>query len=233
MPTRKTISPGAGPFYYSTLFRFFPKGKITGVSLQGVRLNTNCLQKLCIREIAGELSIPFELSDLKIRLAETEFSYLRDSPADVEVVDGDGRIQLEHELAAGKPQGFDVLVLDAFASDAVPIHLLTREAFELYSKHLNPGGILAFNVTNVYVDLKALIRGTAKQLGYQSLWVDWHPNRDEPMGFEPNSWILVTQNREFMQNPAVRSRVKSWESDTNADIVWTDDYASLLQVLRY
>ena len=103
---------------------------------------------------------------------------------------------------------------------------------------MNPDGILVFNVTNVYLDLKALVRGTAKRLGYESLWVDWSPGKqvgfeaDTVAGFEPNSWILVTRNREFLQNADVRRRVTPWEKYAKADIVWTDDYGSLLQVLR-
>ncbi len=89
---------------------------------------------------------------------------------------------------------------------------------------------MAFNVTNVYLDLKPLVRGTANQLGYESLWIDWSP--DQQAGFEPNSWILVTRNREFLNNADVRRRVTPWEKYTKADIVWTDDYGSLLQVLR-
>jgi hypothetical protein len=174
----------------------------------------------------------YEIDPEVIRLAETEFSYLQDSPAEVEVVDGDGRIQLEREWAAGEAQDFDVLVLDAFASDAVPMHLLTRQAFELYLNHLDSDGILVFNVTNVYVDLKALIRGTAKQLGYESLWVDWAP-KEQPAGFEWNSWILVTRNREFLRDAVVLRRVQSWSKDKNEDLVWTDDYGSLIQVLRF
>jgi spermidine synthase len=142
-------------------------------------------------------------------------------------------------LAAGQAQGFDVLVLDAFASDAIPMHLLTRQAFELYSGHLNPDGILVFHVTSVYVDLKALVRGTAKRLGYESLWIDWHPRQeagsadDTLAGFEGNTWIVATRNGEFLRNADVRYRVTPWEEYPKADVVWTDDYGSLLQVLRY
>jgi hypothetical protein len=103
---------------------------------------------------------------------------------------------------------------------------------------LKSDGILVFNVTNVYLDLKALVRGTAKRLGYESLWIDWSSKQqagfaaDTVAGFESNSWILVTRNREFLQNAKVRQHVIPWEKHSRADIVWTDDYGSLLQVLR-
>jgi hypothetical protein len=180
----------------------------------------------------------YEINPEAIRMAQSEFSYLRDCRAEVELVDGDARIQLERELAAGQAQGFDVLILDAFASDAVPMHLLTRQAFELYLGHLNPEGILAFNVSNFYADLRGLIRGTAKRLGYESLWIDWHP-RDEAgsadelfASFEWNTWILVSRNREFLRHAEVRRRVRPWKEHSKPDIVWTDDYGSLLQVLQ-
>jgi SAM-dependent methyltransferase len=220
--------------------RHHPKRGSNGVPGHSLKIGVVGLGagSLAVYGKSGDSVRFYEINPEAVRMAETEFSYLQDSPAEVDLVIGDARLQLERELAAGQVQGFDVLILDAFASDAVPMHLLTHQAFEIYSKHLNPGGILAFHVSNFYVDLRGLIHGTAKRLGYESLWIDWHP-KDEAKSatdlfasFEWNTWILLTHNREFLQNAEVRKRVTPWEKYSKADIVWNDDYASLLQVLR-
>ena len=143
---------------------------------------------------------------------------------------GDARMEMERELVAGDDQAFDVLVIDAFSSDAVPMHLMTREAFLLYWEHLKPDGILAVHITNVYLDLRALVRGTARQLGYEALGFEW--NSRNLTGYESNTWILVTRNQKFLENPIVKRRTTPWPRDLKPDLVWTDDYGALLQVLR-
>jgi SAM-dependent methyltransferase len=220
--------------------RHHPKRDSAGVRGRSLRIGVVGLGagSLAVYGEPGDSLRFYEINPEVIRMAEAQFSYLLDCPAEVDLVEGDARLQLERELTAGQGQGFDVLVLDAFASDAIPMHLLTHQAFELYSGHLNPDGILVFHVTSVYVDLKALVRGTAKRLGYESLWIDWHPRQEAGFadgtlaGFEHNTWILVTRNREFLRNADVQRHVTPWEEHSRADIVWTDDYGSLLQVLR-
>jgi predicted O-methyltransferase YrrM len=172
----------------------------------------------------------YEINPEVIRLARERFTYLEDTRSDVTLVLGDARAEMERELAEGENQNFDVLVIDAFSSDAVPMHLMTREGFELYWEHLKPDGILVIQVTNVYLDLTALVRGTARLLGYEALWVEWSPRG--MAGYEPNTWILVTRNRDLLENPIVRRRVTPWSRDPKPDIVWTDDYGALFQVLR-
>ena len=92
----------------------------------------------------------YEINPLVLDIARREFTYLRDTPARVEVALGDGRLVLESEPS----QQFDLLVMDAFSGDSVPVHLITREAFRTYFRHLKPGGILAVNITNTYLDLR-------------------------------------------------------------------------------
>src|SRR5213078_3014628 len=99
----------------------------------------------------------YEINPLVLQLASAEFSFLRDTPAKVETVLGDGRLSLEREPS----QQFDVLVMDAFSGDSVPVHLITREAFEIYFRHLKPGGILAVNITNRYLNLEPVMERAA------------------------------------------------------------------------
>src|SRR5262249_55601895 len=101
----------------------------------------------------------YEINPDVIRLAEEHFTFLKDSQAEIDMVVGDARLSLERE----SPQNFDLLVLDAFRSDAVPAHLLTEEAFAIYLKHLRPEGVLAFHVTNRHLDLEPVIRGAAQR----------------------------------------------------------------------
>ena len=117
---------------------------------------------------AGDTLRFYELNPDVSRLAghgADTFTFVRDSAARIEIVVGDARLALEAELARGPPQRFDVLAIDAFSSDAIPAHLLTREAVAVYLAHLDPGGILAVHITNRYVDLAPVVRGIAAHFG--------------------------------------------------------------------
>src|SRR5207247_3606543 len=102
----------------------------------------------------------------------TTFTYVRDSGAPVEFALGDARIALEQELARGQKQRFDVLVLDAFSSDSIPMHLLTREAIEVYLQHLNDDGILAVHISNRYLDLKPVVRAIGQHFELANVFID-------------------------------------------------------------
>src|SRR5258706_16000426 len=102
----------------------------------------------------------YEINPLVRKLAETEFAFLRESEARIEIHMGDARLSLERE----PPQAFDVLAVDAFSGDAIPVHLLTREAFELYFRHLRPGGVLAVHISNNYLDLQPVVVSAATEL---------------------------------------------------------------------
>ena len=178
----------------------------------------------------GDVVRIYEINPEVVRLADEYFTYRKDSKARQELVLGDARIQLERELEAGQPQHFDVLVLDAFNSDAMPVHLLTWEAFELYWKHLVPGGILAVHISTVYLDLAPVVRGLAAEAGLEALRVTSPRDRSERISW--SEWVLVTRNRAFLEAPAVRVRSKPWRDGAAEGIVWTDDYSNLLHVLR-
>jgi hypothetical protein len=148
----------------------------------------------------------------------------------VDIVLGDGRISLERALAAGRPERFDVLVVDAFSSDAIPMHLLTRECFALYWKHLKPDGILAVHVTNRNIDLRGVVRALAADGGHEAAF--FATDDDEARGLDGADWILITSNREFLRQPAVRKAKTPWPKDTPEPILWTDDFSNLFEVLK-
>ena len=141
---------------------------------------------------------------------------------------GDARIQLEAELAEGRPGRFDLLAIDAFTGDAVPMHLLTREAFEVYRAHLAAGGIIAVNVSNIHIDFDPVMRGIAEEFGMAALRVSTAENAAR--GQLPARWWLLAEQPAALGAPALRraADVRA-EGDT---IVWTDDFSSLFGVLR-
>ena len=167
----------------------------------------------------------YEINPQVIDAAESLFFYLRETRARVEIVTGDARLSLERETAAQ----FDVLALDAFSGDAIPVHLLTQEALALYLKHLKPDGVLAFHVSNDYLDLAPVLRELAKGIGYEAVLVHNHENDDELV--LPSDWVLVTNNSAVLGNAAVKLHSEPIQTPTGAR-VWTDDYSSLLPVLK-
>jgi len=172
----------------------------------------------------------YEINPEVVRIAQKYFTYLLDSPARVDIVLGDARMSMERELVNGHSQGFDILVLDAFNSDAVPMHLLTREAFELYWQHLKPNGILAVHTSTFHLDLKQVVLGIAEALHKKALVRINRPNRLNSINW--SEWVLVTNNETFLNDPRVDSYASSWTSRKASHVVWTDDYGNLLDVVQ-
>ena len=164
------------------------------------------------------------------RTANQHFSYLSDSSARNTVILGDARISLQRELREGGSRQFDVLVVDAFSGDAVPVHLLTREAIDLYWQHLKPDGILAMHISNLHFDLSDVIRIHARNLGKQAIPV----NADgSPVYGSASSWVLITDNSEFLSNPRVTGLDYEFSHVEPREILWTDDYSNVLRVLEF
>jgi hypothetical protein len=170
----------------------------------------------------------YDVNPAVIEIAKRDFTYLAESDATIELPLGDARLTLERELEEAGPQNFDVLAIDAFSSDAIPVHLITREAVELYLKHMKPDGVIAFHVTNRYLDLVPVVEGIARELGLHALWIS--DEGDLPLA-NSSSWVLVARD------PARLSDPKLTEASTNISArrdwrVWTDDFNNLLQVLK-
>ena len=137
----------------------------------------------------------YEINPLVIRVAETEFTFLRDCQAKWETVSGDARLSLEGEPA----QNFDLLAVDAFSSDSIPVHLLTREAFRTFSRHLKPDGVLAVHVSNLYLKLEPVVRLAAETLGKEARVVDSREGQLNNV-FEA-TWVLIPGHLQFFQAP--------------------------------
>jgi len=174
---------------------------------------------------AGDRMRFYEINPLVEPIARNLFTYMADSPAAIAVVEGDGRASLEREPA----QGFDVLVVDAFSGDAIPLHLLTRQAMEVYRRHLAPGGVVAFHVSNSYLDLAPEIRRLADAVGMQARVVESFavPAEDEYRA----TWVLVG-GEDFFARPGVKAASTAIREQAGLR-VWTDDYSSLLAVMRW
>lgn len=167
----------------------------------------------------------YEINPAVSPIARNLFTYLRDSAATIDVVEGDARTS----LAAEAPQHFDVLVVDAFSGDAIPLHLLTTQAVALYRRHLAPGGILAFHISNQHVDLEPEIALLAEAAGMQAMRVSSGANQET--GEYSATWMLLTDNPDFFSLPAVAGHVRKPVHNSRIQ-VWTDDYSSLLPLLR-
>ncbi len=174
---------------------------------------------------AGDVFRFYEIDPHVIAVAESLFTYLRESRARIEIAPGDARLSLEHE----PPLRFDVLAVDAFSGDAIPAHLLTREAFALYLGHLEPGGILAVHVSNQYLDLAPMVASLAHLAGYPCAVVS--SAADPKFLVSAAEWVLISRDEEFWRRADVRAAARP-VSLTGAPRPWTDDYNGLLGVLR-
>jgi len=177
----------------------------------------------------GDVYTFYELNPNVEAMAWRYFSYLEESKGDINIILGDGRVSLNKELIAGKPNDYQVLVLDAFSGDSVPAHLLTKEALELYFQHLDEEGILAIHVSNSHLDLTSLTRGLADSLEKSALYFETAANADE---VNETQWVLITNNASFLNNAKVKNLTSAWPNTVDKNIVWTDDYSNLLSVLK-
>jgi hypothetical protein len=159
------------------------------------------------------------------------FTYLRDSPGRIEVVLGDARLSLEREADRGDFQNFDLLVLDAFSSDAIPMHLLTREAFHVYAKHLRgPASVIAVHISNQTLDLRPVLAGIGRDFGFHALRVN--PPLLSTGPFSQSDWILLSRDLASLSGDELVRHSEPFPAETRP-ISWTDDYCDLLSVMRW
>ena len=174
----------------------------------------------------------FEIDPAVLRLARDSgyFTFLRDSSADLRVVLGDARLT----LAAERDAAFDVLVLDAYSSDAIPVHLVTREALALYRRKLAPGGVLAFHISNLHVDLEPVLAALAREADLVCRVRDDTAVSDaqRAIGKAPSVWLVMARDAAALGPLARDSRWVAARFDER-HAVWTDDYSSLLSVFRW
>ena len=167
----------------------------------------------------------YEIDPASIRVANTDFTFLQDSQARIEIAQGDARLTLEQEA----PQQFDVLVVDAFSSDAIPVHLLTYEAVSLYRSHLRKGGVIAFHLSNRFLDLKSEVAALA--LAHKMRAVPIHDARSDGKLVVPSDWVLLTDAKATIDRLEVDQSAQPVEALHRVSL-WTDDFNNLFQVLK-
>jgi hypothetical protein len=170
----------------------------------------------------------YEINPAVIDLCDRHFTYRQETPARTVVVLGDARLSLAREAAQGAAP-LDVLVLDAFSGDSIPLHLLTREAFAVYWRRLKPAGVLAVHVSNRFLRLEPLVRGLAEDSGRTALLIS--NDSESAIGLEASSWVLVTTNAEFLADATVTERAKRWPGKRRT-LVFTDRYSNLFRLLK-
>ncbi len=166
----------------------------------------------------------YDINPAVERIARTWFTYLADCPSKVEVVLGDARLSLEREA----PNGFDVLAVDAFSGDSIPVHLITVEAFTEYLRHMKPDGVIVFHVSNRFLDLKPVLLAIAERHGLEYAYL--HESGEN--GGTTSDWVAMTRDKKFILKPTIVEATEpvvprpDWR-------LWTDSYTSLVQVFKY
>jgi hypothetical protein len=174
----------------------------------------------------GDVIRLYEINPLVVELARTEFTYLNDTPAHIETVLGDGRLSLEREPG----QGFDILIMDAFSGDSVPVHLITKEAFQTYLRHLKPDGILAVNISNKYLALGPVMERAARYYGKVALLFEFTAEEDDHLCFSA-SWVLIMDPKAREAFAGVLGAGRMLESRPGFRM-WTDDYSGMFGILK-
>jgi SAM-dependent methyltransferase len=172
----------------------------------------------------GDVYRFYEINPAVIEIARRNFSYLSDSKAKVETVLGDARLAMEREA----PQGYDVIAIDAFSSDSIPVHLMTREAMAAYLKHLKPDGVVAFHVTNRFLRLAPVAQQIADEYKLQTALV---VDEAEESEYSRTDWVLVTRNAQLLAGKGIADVASPIEAIPGL-AVWTDDYNNLFRILK-
>ncbi|HUR59543.1 MAG TPA: fused MFS/spermidine synthase [Opitutaceae bacterium] len=210
-------------------FRHFPRQKDLRIGLIGLGVGT-----VTGYAKAGDYVRIYEINPQVKDIAESPFSYIKRCPAKVDIVMGDGRLSMENE----PPQNFDFLIMDAFSSDAVPVHLLTREAFAIYQRHLKPDGVILVNISNRYLDLRPVVENAARAFSFPSHRIDSEDGGgDEDDGdggwwLYAASWMVLSKNDEFMEKNAIKWAAKPAPLTQVHIPLWTDDYTSMFKILQ-
>ncbi len=165
----------------------------------------------------------YELDPDVVTIAREKFWYLSDSKAKIEVITGDGRLNMERDA----PQAFNLISVDAFSSGSIPIHLLTREALQAYRRHLAPGGVVVYNVTNRFVNLAPVLKLVAEAEGMKALLINDSPSEEKYSG---TAYVLVTDNAKLLADKRFE------DADDIVPIAgltaWTDGFNNLFKVVR-
>jgi len=211
---------------YGRVFASLPETKPRKVGVIG--LGAGALAAYARR---GDSFRFYEIDPQVVAVSLAEFSFIKESPAATDIVIGDGRLSLERE----PPQGYDVLAIDAFSGDSIPMHLLTREAMALYVRHIKPDGVIVFQATNRFVDIGPVVERLAAELGFTAVLVSDQPETSYADKHEywtsSTDQIIVTKSKALLDAKALREAAEPL-AENRAFRVWTDDFYNLLQVLK-
>ena len=177
---------------------------------------------------AGDRYRIYELNPAMETIARRDFTYLGDSKAAIAIALGDARLSMEREVAAGDATRFDVIAVDAFSSDSIPVHLITREAFALYVRRLKPDGIIAFHVSNRFLRLAPVVAQLAHDAQLTAVDVIDDPKDDD---YADSEWVLVTRNEGFLDQETVRGRLSTIDPIPGLPM-WTDRFNNLFKILK-
>jgi SAM-dependent methyltransferase len=175
----------------------------------------------------GDLFRFYDINSRVVALAHSHFTFLADSEARNEVVLGDARLSLEREPA----QGFDLLAVDAFSSDSIPMHLITREALALYLRHVKPDGIVAFHLSNRFLNLVPVVARLAKENGVHAVMVA-DKGKDGDDDYTTSDWLLLSRDPKALAAPQIEEASPEAPEERPEWRPWTDDYSNLVQILR-
>jgi spermidine synthase len=173
----------------------------------------------------GDLYRFYEINPLVVDMAWRYFTFLEDSQAEIEIVLGDARLSLDRQPS----QQYDILVLDAFSGDTIPVHLLTREALEIYLQQIAEDGVIALHISSRYVNLIPVVLELASHFGLSSVLIS--QEQSDRFRTSPSNWMLLTRNQQFLQREPIRaasSQPERWDDFP----LWTDQYNNLLQILH-
>jgi hypothetical protein len=180
----------------------------------------------------GDVFRFYEIDPQVAAVAVTEFTFLKDSPAQIEIVLGDGRLSLERE----PPQRFDVLVIDAFSGDSIPMHLITRQAMATYVRHIKPDGVILLQATNRFVDIAPVVERLAAEQGLRAMLVSDSPDNEHSTGYDywvsSTDHLILTRNAALFDAERLRGVAQPLVPRPGFR-VWTDDFYNLLSVLKW
>lgn len=179
----------------------------------------------------GDVFRFYEIDPAIVNVARSHFSYLQRTAATVDIRLGDARLTMEEELRRGESQQFDLLILDAFSGDAIPVHLLTREAMELYLRHLRPGGIIAVHISNRHLDLRPVVEGLARHHGLHFANISDTVEKDDWWIYN-TSWMLLSADFTKLEAKEIKPAIEEPPDETARYVDWTDDHASLFSILK-
>jgi len=172
----------------------------------------------------GDVFRFYDINPEVVRIARSQFSYLSDSAAKIDVVLGDARLSMERE----PPQGYDILAVDAFSSDSIPVHLITVQALDAYLRHMKPAGVIAFHVTNRYLDLRPVVKSIAQARGLTAVSV---ADDGEELYGASTDWVLVARSHALFDRGPFQGVSEAIELPEGFS-AWSDDFNNLFQVLK-